>query len=293
MELVTLIGDDSVALSAARETFLSGHGAPEHIDVALDGGGALLEAIRTPGVFGARVVAAEAIEALTKENVLSLKQAALSSSAFVVARAAGPLSPTLKAALSAVGEVRRIDVPKGAAAAGETSAEAKRLGLRLDGPSRDLLASAPIPRMREALELLAAAAITAPTLEEVNAALSSDRTDAAPWDLTDALDNGDRAKLFEVAGRVVPVVGVSFLVSHLNRLGRLVEAHVTDVTVAQELLGLKQRFQAERLVRTAKRLDLAHVLAALDIAADLSLEVRRTASGPVFCAGVLRIADAL
>ena len=293
MDLVALIGDDDSAISREREALLAKHPSHEYIDVAQDKGTALLLAVRTPAMFGPRVVAAENLESFDKTLIADLKDAGPRSDTTVIARAGGTLSPTLRAALSAIGEVRRIDLPKGAALAGALNSTARELGLSLSNDARAALSEVPLPRAREALELLAAAGITNPGSDEVAAALSGEKTQAAPWDLTDALDAGNRAKLFALTSRVAPVPGISFLTTHLTRLGRLAEAGVRDPGAASELLGLKQRFQAERLVRTARRYRPEQIYAALDLCAELSLAVRSTGAEASFAAGVLRLADVL
>jgi len=195
-------------------------------------------------------------------------------STLVVATASKALSPKVRAGLVKVGEVTRFDLPRGAKLGAAIDELARDFVITLPQQGRQLCTEYPAPRVRAAFALLHQANISSPTLGELSGALGNDRSEAPPWALTDAITKGDHSLAFELSGRIVGPVAVSVLISHFSQVALLVENSVGDVESAMDILGLSQRFRAERLLGEARRSDLVTLYRVLARLGDASVEVR-------------------
>ena len=102
-----------------------------------------------------------------------------------------------------------------------------------------------------------------------------------PWELTDAIDRGDRAAALELLQRMIgqgdrhPFQVLSTLHSHFARMLRLDGADVTGEKQAAELLGLKgSTFPAKKALGQARRLGHERVVRAIDLLAEADLDLR-------------------
>lgn len=272
VDFYVLVGNDDQAISDERRRLLGSAGSFEVVDVAQDRGGALVAAVRTPSFFGRRVVAAEHLEAVSADALEALASAAAGSDALVVARA-GVLSPKKRAALAKVADIRRVDLPTGAGAAKAVDAIARAAGVRLSAEARSLCVAHTLEAVRGAVAALADAGNTRPSVSEVGDALGELRAEAAPWELTDAVDADDPIRILDVCANVVPVVAAAYLGSYLARIGRLQEARAGSSAEAADMLGIP-KFSAEKCLRQAARRSHLAVVRAVDRCADLELEVR-------------------
>ena len=102
-----------------------------------------------------------------------------------------------------------------------------------------------------------------------------------PWDLTDAVDRGDRATALELLQRMIgqgdrhPFQVLGTLHSHFARMLRLDGAAVTSEKEAAELLGLKgSTFPAKKALGQTRRLGHDRVVRAIDLIAEADLDLR-------------------
>lgn len=102
-----------------------------------------------------------------------------------------------------------------------------------------------------------------------------------PWDLTDAIDRGDRAKALELLQRMIgqgerhPFQVLSTLHSHFARILRLDGAAVTSEAQAAELLGIKgSTFPAKKALGQARKLGHDRIVRILDLLAQADLDLR-------------------
>jgi DNA polymerase-3 subunit delta len=102
-----------------------------------------------------------------------------------------------------------------------------------------------------------------------------------PWDLTDAIDKGDRAKALELLQRMIgqgerhPFQVLATLHSHVSRLLRLDGAPVTSEAQAAELLGMKgSTFPAKKALGQARKLGHDRIVRMVDLLAQADLDLR-------------------
>lgn len=102
-----------------------------------------------------------------------------------------------------------------------------------------------------------------------------------PWDLTDAIDKGDRARALELLQRMIgqgerhPFQVLATLHSHLARILRLDGADVTSEAEAAALLGLKgSTFPAKKALGQARKLGHDRIVRMLELLAEADLDLR-------------------
>jgi len=102
-----------------------------------------------------------------------------------------------------------------------------------------------------------------------------------PWDLTDAIDRGDRAAALDLLQRMVgqgerhPFQLLSTLHTHFGRMLRLDGAEVTGEKDAAALLGMKgSTFPARKAMGQARRLGHDRIVRAIDLLAHADLDLR-------------------
>ncbi len=137
-------------------------------------------------------------------------------------------------------------------------------------------------RLPGILDLLAAAhgegaTISATDLDPV----LGDEGGGAPWDLTDAIDRGDRSTALDLLQRMIgqgerhPFQVVSTLHSHFARMLRLDGADVASEQQAADLLGMKgSTFPARKALGQARRLGHDRIVRAIDLLARADLDLR-------------------
>jgi DNA polymerase-3 subunit delta len=104
---------------------------------------------------------------------------------------------------------------------------------------------------------------------------------APPWELTDAIDRGDRTVALELLQRMIgqgdrhPFQLIGTLHSHFARMLRLDGAEVVGEKQAAELLGLKgSTFPAKKALGQARRLGHERIVRAIDLLAEADLDLR-------------------
>ena len=102
-----------------------------------------------------------------------------------------------------------------------------------------------------------------------------------PWDLTDAIDRGDRATALDMLQRMVgqgerhPFQLLSTLHTHFGRMLRLDGAEVPGEKEAAVLLGMKgSTFPARKAMGQARRLGHDRIVRAVDLLAQADLDLR-------------------
>lgn len=102
-----------------------------------------------------------------------------------------------------------------------------------------------------------------------------------PWDLTDAIDRGDRATALDMLQRMVgqgerhPFQLLSTLHTHFGRMLRLDGAEVLGEKEAAVLLGMKgSTFPARKAMGQARRLGHDRIVRAVDLLAQADLDLR-------------------
>jgi DNA polymerase-3 subunit delta len=102
-----------------------------------------------------------------------------------------------------------------------------------------------------------------------------------PWDLTDAIDRGDRTTALDLLQRMIgqgerhPFQVLSTLHSHFARMLRLDGADVAGEKDAAELLGMKgSTFPAKKAMGQARRLGHERIVKAVDLLAQADLDLR-------------------
>lgn len=125
--------------------------------------------------------------------------------------------------------------------------------------------------------------ITAPELEP----FLGDDGGVPPWDLTDAIDRGDRTKSLELLHRMIGAAGrhpfqvLATLHTHFARILRLDGSDVTSEKQAAELLGLKgSTFPAKKALGQARKLGHDRIVRIIDLLAQADLDLRGTKAWP-------------
>ncbi|MDP1821338.1 MAG: DNA polymerase III subunit delta [Acidimicrobiales bacterium] len=102
-----------------------------------------------------------------------------------------------------------------------------------------------------------------------------------PWDLTDAIDRGDRARALELLQRMIgqgerhPFQVLAMLHSHFARILRLDGADVATEKQAAELLGIKgSTFPAKKALGQARKLGHDRIVRMIDLLAEADLDLR-------------------
>jgi DNA polymerase-3 subunit delta len=102
-----------------------------------------------------------------------------------------------------------------------------------------------------------------------------------PWELTDAIDRGDRATALALLQRMLgpgdrhPFQVLATLHSHVTRILRLDGADVTGEAQAAQLLGLKgSTFPAKKALGQARKLGHDRIVRMVDLLAEADLDLR-------------------
>ncbi len=108
----------------------------------------------------------------------------------------------------------------------------------------------------------------------------------APWDLTDAIDDGATPRALEVLHRILtageshPLPVLLLLHQHYRQMLRLDGSGVTSPEQAAEVLGIKSAFPAKKALAQANRLGSASIARAIQLLADADLDLRGATALP-------------
>lgn len=106
-----------------------------------------------------------------------------------------------------------------------------------------------------------------------------------PWDLTDAIDRGDRPVALQLLHRMLggrhPFQVLATLHTHYSRMLQLDGAEVTGERAAAELLGMKgSTFPARKALGQARRLGHERIVRAVELLAQADLDLRGSKAWP-------------
>ena len=163
-------------------------------------------------------------------------------------------------------------------------------GLRLDGTARAALAE----RLGEDVGRLAAIVETLRSTFGNGATLRAndvipfvgDAGSVPPWDLTDAIDRGDRSVALAMLTRMLqggdrhPLQVMAILHSHYVRMLKLDGTDVGDENAAAAVLGVKSAFQARKSLDGLRRLGPDGVRRAVQLLAQADLDLRGAKDWP-------------
>jgi DNA polymerase-3 subunit delta len=250
---------------------------------------AFVDAAQTPPLFTeARVVLGRVTEKRERgelvQPLVDYLQDPLPSSRLVIEWRGGKVPKALTEAIAQVGGAV-VDASPGRKVAEWVTEHVAEAGLKVDGEARTRLVTwvgDEPSRLLGLLDLLRStygpgAKLTAAEIEP----FLGDDGGVPPWDLTDAIDRGDRAAALELLQRMIgqgdrhPFQVLSTLHSHFARMLRLDGAEVTGEKQAAELLGLKgSTFPAKKALGQARRLGHDRVVRAIDLLAEADLDLR-------------------
>ena len=264
----------------------------------------LVDAAQTPPFLtGRRVVVGRHLGRFSdKESVMPLVgylADPLDSTALIVVWEKGhapaqqrlnPIPKSLAEAIKAAGgEVRKTTVGRGREADQWLDDRIAAGPVDLDRPARALVAR----RLGEdragvvpLLETLAAvfgpgAEVTAADVEP----FLGSGGDVAPWDLTDAIDNGDVAKALDCLTRMLaaggrhPLAVTAALQGHYGRLLRLDGSGIRDQAGAADVLGVKG-FPAKKALAASRRMGGERISRAVRLLAAADLDLRGRSAWP-------------
>jgi DNA polymerase III subunit delta len=250
---------------------------------------ALVDAAQTPPLFTeVRVVLGRVSEKRERgelvQPLVDYLHDPLPSSRLVVEWRGGKVPKALTEAIAQVGGAV-VDTSPGRKVGEWVTEHVAEAGLKVDGEARARLVTwvgDEPSRLLGLLDLLRSTYGPGATLTgtEIEPFLGDDGG-VPPWDLTDAIDRGDRAAALELLQRMIgqgdrhPFQVLGTLHSHFARMLRLDGADVTGEKQAAELLGIKgSTFPAKKALGQARRLGHDRVVRAVDLLAEADLDLR-------------------
>lgn len=192
-----------------------------------------------------------------------------------------------KALLEAVVRVggAQVDTSPGRKVSEWVAEHLSEAGLKVDGEGRSRLVTWVGDEPSRLLGLMDLLRSTYGTGVKITAAeiepFLGDDGGVPPWDLTDAIDRGDRAVALDLLQRMIgqgerhPFQVLSTLHSHFGRMLRLDGADVAGEKQAAELLGMKgSTFPAKKALGQARRLGHDRIVRSIDLLAEADLDLR-------------------
>ncbi len=237
----------AVALSAAGGTTLRVD-ASQPVDVER-----LLDAVCQQDLFGTvHVVKVDHVEKLPVTAAERI--AAAPTEATIVGKSHGTFTKKLERAFGNTVSVTKHNAPKGKTLSTEIRLLASDAGINLSQPAASALegrCADDLLRARSICNQLAAAGFTDPTPAQVEVLAGSTAAAPAPWDVTDALEAGRIADMFELAAACAPVPTAVYVADHVLALARIAE-NSWNADAACEGLAV-HRFRASKLAAAARR----------------------------------------
>lgn len=265
---------------------------------------AVTDAARTPPMFSSkRVLVARELGYLgsakaTFEPLLKYLSAPSPDVAIILVWEAGPTSQTLpavpqsvtKAVRDAGGEVRDVSParPKRGQPNDWFDQQLRKSGVRLSGRARAMVwdwLGQQHGNLAGLLEVLQVTFGTEEMLEEdqIRRFLSKSEQGSIPfWNLTDAIDQGQRDVALETlrrllgAGASEPMQVIFLLHKHFEQMLRLDGAGVSSQAQAEELLKLpaNQKFKAKKIMAQTRNLGSEKIARCIRFIADADLDLR-------------------
>ena len=232
---------------------------PERISCG-DSPGALADAIASPSLFGGSRSVVVDLEGITDHEIDRIAAAASLAEATVIGYGSD-VSAGVRKRLSVFATVTSHAIPRAKDAGEHIAALGSVFGLDLDRASIDELTRRcghDLDRASSVLRALAAGGYHRPTPPQIRMLAGTSEADGVPWDVTDALEQGDLAAAMGASRRCEPIAVIAYLASKAVEAARVCEHPSTP---ASELLGVTP-WQAKKAEGLARRLgsDGARVL---------------------------------
>jgi DNA polymerase III delta subunit len=276
MKLHVLHGDDTDAIARRRTELLQFEGFREEADCAEDAGKAVVAAAECPSMFGdIRLIAVENFELTNEENVQRLVEAASASDAVIVARCT-TLPAAFSKKLNGVATIEKFVLAKGRDAAGRVTEIAREEGVTLSGPQRMMLIERcgdNLERVRSICWQLSMVGSTTPSDRQLDVLLGSASRDGVPWNVTDALRDGDVKRALEALEGLEAMPVLAYLMNTVSNCGRVLEHGCKNSKDVELLLGQKS-FQAGQTLELSKRLGLSGVKKAAQVLVQAELDAK-------------------
>ena len=279
-----------VELEAITQDAVEEYGDPgqlEELDVS-----AIVAACSTPPFFtSTRVVVvrnASAFDAAAQKDIVAYLASPLESTVLVLA-ASGRIGQALTKAVTAHGLVLKAEPANARGRTQWITEHVHDSGLRLDAAATARLSEhlgEDLARLDGITKMLRAAYGPTATVHETDLEPFLGEAGAvAPWDLTDALDEGNIAKALEVLHRMLeagdrhPLQLLAILHRHYGAMLRLDGGEIADEAAASAATGLAP-YPAKKALRQARRLGHDRVTRAIRLLADADLDVRGRVAWP-------------
>jgi DNA polymerase-3 subunit delta len=223
------------------------------------------------------------------EPLITYLEAPMPSTALVLLGGGGAIPTRLSKAIKAHGHVVDAGAPSGKARAGWLNDRLKKAPVKLDRQAVDMIGdrfNEEFGQLDGLLDALAAAfgEGSSVSAEQLQPYLGSGGA-SAPWDLTDAIDNGDTEgalrhlrRMLEGGGRH-PLVVAATLQRHVTTLQRLEGADITGEAEAAALTGLSP-YPAKKALAQARRLSGKAVRRAVILTAEADVDLRGASAWP-------------
>jgi DNA polymerase-3 subunit delta len=256
---------------------------------------AVIDACQTPPFLAdRRVVVLRDVNRLTADDIpqlVSYLDDPLPSTVLVLVAGEGRTSPKLNDAVKRVGHV--VDAAVGRDRDKWVSARLKEAPVNLDAAAARLVAEhlgEDVARLSSLIDVLSAAygdgaRVSADDVEPFLGEAGA----VAPWDLTDAIDNGDTDGALHALRRLLaagdrhPLVILATLHRHYGSMLRLDGAGASSEAEAGALLGIakgKSTFPARKAMQQGRRLGTAGVARAIELVAQADLDLRGALAWP-------------
>jgi DNA polymerase-3 subunit delta len=204
----------------------------------------------------------------------------------VLVAGAGRLSPKLVSAVRASGHVVGTEV-RGKAARSWVRDRIKAAEVSLDGRAAALVEAhlgEDVSRLTALLDVLGAAFGPGARVgaEDIEPYLGEAGA-VAPWDLTDAVDDGDTARALGLLHRLVgagerhPLVVHAILARHVQSLLRVDSPRITTEAAAAGAMGIasgRSTFPAKKALSSSRRYGSARVAEAVGLVADAEIALK-------------------
>jgi len=258
--------------------------------------GSLVDAAQTPPFFGdRRIVVARDVSRFSTHEVeplVTYLRDPLPTTSLVLVAGGGKVARALVEAIRKAGHVVDAGVPGGRGRSMWLTAKLKEGPVRLDARAAAMVGKHlgdDVDRLGSLLEMLASAYGQGARIgpEELTPLLGGAGS-VAPWDLTDAIDQGDAAVALTVLRRLVgpggrhPLVILATLHNHFSRMLRLDGADVADEAAAATLLGMSggSTYPAKKALLQVRRLGHAPVARAIALLAEADLALKGAVDWP-------------
>lgn len=278
-----LVGDEDPSLMVEE------HGTADEPDI-----GSILDACATPPFLAShRVVVVRDAGRLRAEQVgalVSYLENPQPTASLVLVAGGGAIPRKLMDVVKRCGQVKDASSPTGRSRSAWLAARVRESPVTLDGAAMTMLGEhlgEDLGRLSGLLDALTAAYGEGARLgpEEVEPFLG-EAGDVAPWELTDAIDQGNTEGALEALGRMSgagqrhPLVVMASLHRHYAAMLRLDGAQVHNEAEAAALLGTRTTFVAGKALREARRLGRDGIGRAVTLLAAADKDLRGASACP-------------